>query len=181
MTFDGVLLSAALAAQAVLFTTFVKKAPYAGLVFALLTLAHALFTLAPPQALIDGPAQPWATTGALLAAAVALAAGRSRAHLTGAGLTLLYLASVELAAAGQTYVSVLWALAGVGTLVAGLVRDDRALRQGALAGLTITAAKVFFYDLASLDSLSRVGSFIGLGLLLLAGAFAWQRARPVPS
>jgi hypothetical protein len=36
------------------------------------------------------------------------------------------------------------------------------------------------YDLASLASLYRVASFVALGLLLLAGAFAWQRARPVP-
>ena len=32
--------------------------------------------------------------------------------------------------------------------------------------------------MSSLDSLSRVGSLIGLGLLLLCGAFAWQRVRP---
>jgi uncharacterized membrane protein len=38
--------------------------------------------------------------------------------------------------------------------------------------------KVFGFDLASLTSLYRVGSCIALGLLLLAGAFAWQRIRP---
>ena len=32
--------------------------------------------------------------------------------------------------------------------------------------------------MASLDSLYRVGSLIGLGLLLLCGAFAWQQVRP---
>jgi hypothetical protein len=33
-------------------------------------------------------------------------------------------------------------------------------------------------DLASLTSLYRVASCMALGLLLLLGAFAWQRIRP---
>jgi uncharacterized membrane protein len=36
------------------------------------------------------------------------------------------------------------------------------------------------FDLAALTSLYRVASFIALGLLLLAAAFAWQRIRPRP-
>jgi uncharacterized membrane protein len=40
---------------------------------------------------------------------------------------------------------------------------------------------VFLYDLASLDEIYRVLSFIALGLLLLAAAFAYQRVRkPTP-
>jgi len=42
----------------------------------------------------------------------------------------------------------------------------------------VTLAKVFLYDLSSLDSLYRVASFVALGALLLLGAFAWQRLRP---
>ncbi len=63
-------------------------------------------------------------------------------------------------------------------VVAGLVRDVRGLRLGALALLAVTAGKVFLYDLSSLTSMYRVASFIALGLLLLCGAFAWQRLRP---
>ena len=37
----------------------------------------------------------------------------------------------------------------------------------------MTLAKVFLYDLSSLDSLYRVASFVAL-----LGAFAWQRLRP---
>jgi uncharacterized membrane protein len=73
---------------------------------------------------------------------------------------------------------VLWALAGVGAVVRGLLIDDRELRQLALVLLGVTVGKVFLYDMASLDSLYRVGSLIGLGLLLLSGAFAWQQVRP---
>ena len=46
--------------------------------------------------------------------------------------------------------------------------------------LLLTVAKVFLYDLSTLTSLYRVFSFIALGLLLLAGAFAYQRLRPPP-
>ena len=79
---------------------------------------------------------------------------------------------------GQALLSGLWALVGVAALVAGLLRDRRELRLGALALLAVTLAKVGLYDLASLDSMYRVASFVALGALLLLGAFAWQRLRP---
>ncbi len=44
----------------------------------------------------------------------------------------------------------------------------------------VTIAKVFLYDLSTLESIARVVSFMVLGLLLLAGAFAYQRLRPPP-
>jgi uncharacterized membrane protein len=88
--------------------------------------------------------------------------------------------AVDPALTGQTLLSVLWGITGVGLLVAGLVRDRRTLRRVALGLLAVTAAKVFLYDLAALDSMARVGSLIGLGVLLLAGGFAWQRVRPLP-
>jgi uncharacterized membrane protein len=50
----------------------------------------------------------------------------------------------------------------------------------ALGLLLLSAAKVFLYDLSTLTSVYRVTSFIVLGLLLLAGAFAYQRLRPPP-
>ena len=82
---------------------------------------------------------------------------------------------------GQALLSGLWALVGLATLLAGLVRDRHELRVAALALLSVTLAKVFLYDLSSLDSLYRVASFVALGALLLLGAFAWQRLRPPPS
>ncbi|MEA2192824.1 MAG: hypothetical protein QOI73_2945, partial [Solirubrobacteraceae bacterium] len=126
---------------------------------------------------------------------------RARAALGATGaVTLLYLASVAIVTAfqphegvtqtaglfdlgvremGQLLLSALWAVSGLTALVAGLRRDDRALRLGSLALLLVTVAKVFLYDLAALTSLYRVGSFIGLGLLLLVAAGVWQRMRPI--
>ena len=71
-----------------------------------------------------------------------------------------------------------WALVDVCTLVLGLRKDLAVLRLAGLALLGVTVAKVFLFDLATLTSMYRVVSFVGLGVLLLAGAFIWQRLRP---
>jgi uncharacterized membrane protein len=141
----------------------------------------------------EGQADPGTAAGALMA--------HARATLAAVGaIALLYLASTALVTAsqpgdgasaaglfdlgvrqlGQLLLSALWALSGLTALVAGLRRDDRALRLGSLALLLVTVGKVFLYDLAALTSLYRVGSFIGLGLLLLVAAAVWQRMRPRP-
>jgi uncharacterized membrane protein len=56
----------------------------------------------------------------------------------------------------------------------------RELRIGALGLLGLTAAKVFLFDLATLDAGYRIGSFIAVGILLLLGSFAYARLRPEP-
>jgi uncharacterized membrane protein len=44
----------------------------------------------------------------------------------------------------------------------------------------VSGEKVFLYDLSGLTSIYRVASFVVLGLLLLAEAFAYQRLKPPP-
>lgn len=111
-----------------------------------------------------------------------------RLYLAVAALAAVYLPSLGIVAAfgggeaepGQTpqvVLSSFWAVTGLVALVVGLRRDLRLLRLGALALLAVAAAKVFVYDLSELDSLYRALSFIALGLLLLGGAFAYQRFR----
>jgi uncharacterized membrane protein len=73
-----------------------------------------------------------------------------------------------------------WGVTGVLALLAGLRLDARQLRDAALALLGLTTAKVFLFDLATLDAGARVGSFIALGALLLLGSFAYARLRPEP-
>ncbi len=77
----------------------------------------------------------------------------------------------------QVLLSAFWSVVGLAALVYGLVRDDRRFRIGGLALLGVAVAKVFLYDLAALDEIYRVLSFVALGLLLLAGAYAYQRIR----
>ena len=71
----------------------------------------------------------------------------------------------------QVLLSAFWSVTGLAALVYGLLRDDREFRVGGLALLGIAIVKVFLCDLASLDEIYRVLSFIALGLLLLASAF----------
>lgn len=162
--------------------------------------------LAPPTALGIGLADPLAASAALLAvcaaaglmARIEVPAGGRPWMIGGVAVVLMYLASVLLvtpfqpdgAAAqatvvelpvrqqGQVLLSGLWALCGVAGIVVGLTRDVRPLRLAALGLLLTAVAKVFMFDLATLTSLYRVASFVGLGVLLLAAAFVWQRIRP---
>jgi uncharacterized membrane protein len=77
----------------------------------------------------------------------------------------------------QVLLSAFWSATGLAAVVYGLVRDDKRLRLGGLALLGLAAVKVIVYDLKELDEIYRVLSFVALGLLLLAGAFAYQRIR----
>lgn len=196
LALDGPVLAAALAAQALVLTTLSAReddrvAGWGAGAFLALALGHALAFEAPPVALVWGLESIPAAGVALGAVALVALRGahllpRARTALAAAGaLTLLYLASAALVTPfpddlGQALLSGLWAAAGLAGLMVGLVRDERRLRLGALALLGTTIAKVFLYDLAALESLYRVASFIALGLLLLLAAGLWQRMRPRP-
>jgi uncharacterized membrane protein len=164
-----------------------------------LALGHALIYEAPPHALFDGVADLGKAVAAIgISAVAALVCGRlfrrvdaswsELADLTGA-TALIYLASIVIVdqlgvtatgqseQAGQVVLSAFWTVTGLSALVYGLLRNERRFRLGGLALIGVAIAKVYTYDLAELDELARVLSFIALGLLLLAGAFAYQRIR----
>ena len=79
---------------------------------------------------------------------------------------------------GQAWLSAFWAATGLGAVVWGMVRRSVNVRLGGLALLMLAIAKVWTYDLAELEELARALSFVALGLLLLIGAFAYQRFKP---
>jgi uncharacterized membrane protein len=165
--------------------------------FVLLTALHALSFEAPLRALGDGVAPFWQAALAVgaVAAVAALAAKRGsgvvegdRAVLaTAAGTALVYVASIGIVTLfqgdasvqeqGQAILSAFWSLLGLGLLWTGLRRDARPLRLAGFTLLGVAVGKVFFYDLAKLEREYRVLSFVVLGLLLLAGAYAYQRLR----
>jgi uncharacterized membrane protein len=178
---------------------------WSALPFLVLAATHALAYEAPPVSLVTGLAEPLAAAvavGAVAAAALVASELLSGLHTklgpalkADAAVALLYLASALVVTPfesgnavdsallsahqqGQMVLSVFWALVGVGTLVVGLRRDLYVLRLAALGLLGLTVVKVFLFDLATLTSVYRVVSFIGLGLLLLVGAYVWQRMRP---
>ncbi|KGN40119.1 DUF2339 domain-containing protein [Knoellia aerolata] len=87
--------------------------------------------------------------------------------------------------AGHALATVLWMLASAWLLLRGLRAESRrilALRLG-LGLAAVSVAKLFLFDLATLDGLWRVVAFIVTGLLLLASGTAYakalERARPV--
>ena len=96
---------------------------------------------------------------------------------TGADLSIF---DLHVRQQGQVVLSAMWSVVGVGALIVGLRRDLRGVRIAALGVLLVAVGKVFLFDLATLTSVYRVASFVGLGLLLLTAAFAWQRMRPRP-
>jgi uncharacterized membrane protein len=165
-----------------------------------LALLHTLIFEAPPKALFEGVDElgsAVAAVGACAAAALALGFVIRRIHPAAlryagfaAGALLVYLGSILIVETigvdafgdsrqgGQVWLSVFWTVTGLGTLVWGLVRDSAPVRLGGLTLLGIAITKVWTYDFSELDELARVLSFVGLGLLLLVGAFAYQRIKP---
>ncbi|MGH9870928.1 MAG: DUF2339 domain-containing protein [Pyrinomonadaceae bacterium] len=87
----------------------------------------------------------------------------------------LRLRNLELAK--QLSLSVVWALYGVGLLVAGRGHRLRLLRLLGLALLSLTTLKVFLWDLSSLDRAYRIISFIMLGAILLVVSYFYQRSQ----
>jgi hypothetical protein len=80
--------------------------------------------------------------------------------------------------AGHALATVLWMLTSAWLLLRGLRADSRralSLRLG-LGLAAVSVAKLFLFDLATLDGLWRVAAFIVTGLLLLASGTAYARA-----
>ncbi len=174
----------------------------AGAACVVVGVATAVIRLAPPGHLFQPHEHPGAGAlavlfGAVAAASVAALAGeatelRRRGRslgfwtagvLTVYGLSLLILALFQVAFAGSvdtnfhrghTAVSAFWGLIGLGLLYFGLTRL-RVLRVAGFAMFAVSLAKIFLFDLPSLNSITRALSFLAVGAVLLAGGFFYQR------
>jgi hypothetical protein len=118
-----------------------------------------------------------------------LAASRSMLSAAVAGLCLYSLSLAVLALVGRlgdaatdtefqrghTAVSAVWAVVALGLLVAGLRRGARSLRAAGLVLIAATLVKIFLFDLARLDSITRALSFLAVGAVLLLAGFFTQR------
>ena len=78
----------------------------------------------------------------------------------------------------QVGLSVLFTLYAAAALGFGLARRIPAVRYGALALFGIVIVKVFLVDLAELQAIYRILSFLVLGLVLLGVSYVYQRRRP---
>jgi uncharacterized membrane protein len=204
MTLDGAALTVAWSVQAAALARIGRRradplAEGAALVYLIGAGAYALFDQLPPIGLISGADDlgaaaiaGGAVTAATAACALALRATDARRRTlalaaSGSALYVLSILVVSLSPAavdggviqqGQLQLSALWSVTGMVALVLGLRRGSRTMRMAAWGLLGLAAGKVFLYDLAALTSVYRVGSFLALGLVLLAAAFAYQRMRP---
>jgi uncharacterized membrane protein len=199
---DGVALAGAWALEAMVLVELGRRlghrvAAAGGLGFLLLVAIHALAFEARPSSLVNG-ADPFWKAALVIGAVSVVAALAYRRGLglfaeermllaTTAGTAAVYLVSIGIVSGfqpgpsvreqGQAILSAFWSLLGLGLLWAGLRRDLRPLRLAGFALLAVAVGKVFLYDMAALDRGYRVLSFVVLGLLLLAGAYAYQRLR----
>lgn len=168
--------------------------------FLALGIVHLLVVDAPPYAIVDGVEDLGSSLVAIACCAGAALGcwywGRQiepkAATVSGfvGAAGFVYLGSVliidaigandggEAREIGQAWLSAFWAATGLGAVVWGMRRKSPKTRLGGLALLTVAIAKVWTYDLAELEELARALSFVALGLLLLSGAFAYQRFKP---
>ena len=71
----------------------------------------------------------------------------------------------------------LWLVYAVLLLAVGIAKRSLPVRLGALVLIALSILKVFVYDVFALETLYRIIAFVGLGLLLLAGGYLYQRYR----
>ena len=169
---------------------------WAGAIVVSATSAFVVALLTPPSHFLESSAGPaarlWVAVGCVAAGVALRIAGPSYRRfidpIVGVGaLYVLSLGILDLAQRafggtieadferGHVAVSVLWTLIGLGLLIAGLMRDERLLRYGGLALFGLSLAKIFLYDLSTLNSAARALSFIVVGALVLAGGFFLQK------
>jgi uncharacterized membrane protein len=77
----------------------------------------------------------------------------------------------------QVAVSIAWTVYAAALVAIGFWRNSGFLRWSGIAIFLVTVAKVFLVDLDRLETVYRVGSFLVLGVLLLAISYLYQRAR----
>jgi uncharacterized membrane protein len=71
--------------------------------------------------------------------------------------------------------SAVWLLFGVALLALGFLRNAAALRHAGMVLVCVVVAKVFLIDMAGLQGLLRVFSFLGLGAALIGLGYAYRR------
>ncbi len=71
--------------------------------------------------------------------------------------------------------SILWGIYALGLIIIGIYKKKKYLRIGAIALFAITLVKLFFYDIADLDTISKTIVFVSLGVLLLIISFLYNK------
>lgn len=98
--------------------------------------------------------------------------------------SILWILSSELihwldySGSGESYklgLSILWGVYALALIVIGIFRKYKQIRLGAMALFAITLVKLFFYDMADLDTIAKTIVFVVLGILLLVISFLYNK------
>ncbi|MEZ5356359.1 MAG: DUF2339 domain-containing protein [Bryobacteraceae bacterium] len=73
--------------------------------------------------------------------------------------------------------TVVWGIEGLALLASGFPLRERVLRLPGLGLLLVCITKLFVYDLRNLETMYRILSFVGLGLILLGVSWMYARFR----
>jgi uncharacterized membrane protein len=73
--------------------------------------------------------------------------------------------------------SVLWGISALTLVIIGFWKSKRHLRVLAIILFAITLLKLFFYDIAHLNTIGKTIIFVSLGILLLIISFLYNRYR----
>ena len=99
-------------------------------------------------------------------------------------ITILWIVSSELihwmdmAESSQLYklgLSILWGIYSLLLIVLGIWKKKKHLRIGAISLFGATLLKLFFYDIAGLDTIAKTVVFVSLGILLLIISFLYNK------
>ena len=74
----------------------------------------------------------------------------------------------------MTY-SIGWGLFALGLLVLGFRQHNKPVRYAGIGLLAVTLLKLFFHDLAHIDSIYRIGALMAVAIIALAASFLYQR------
>ncbi len=71
--------------------------------------------------------------------------------------------------------SILWGVYALSLIILGIWKNKKYLRIAAIVLFGVTLVKLFFYDIASLTTISKTIVFVSLGLLLLIISFLYNK------
>ncbi|MBT8322033.1 MAG: DUF2339 domain-containing protein, partial [Eudoraea sp.] len=79
----------------------------------------------------------------------------------------------------KLWLSILWGLYALLLISLGIWKKKKHLRISAIILFSITLLKLFFYDIAHLNTLSKTIVFVSLGILLLLVSYLYNRFRNI--
>jgi len=74
----------------------------------------------------------------------------------------------------MTY-TIAWALFALALLILGIWKRNPPTRYASIGLLAVALLKLFFHDLANIESIFRIGALIVVAIIALAASFLYQR------